>query len=125
MSNSIGKMRYRVKVERATNTRDAGGGLSQVFNSVATIYANIKPKSANSTYRQGILQEKVTHEITIRFMKNIDTNSRITYGNRSFAVNGIINVDERDRFLTLLCEEGIAIWVLKILMLLKKDLKID
>ena len=41
-------MRYRVKVERATNTRDAGGGLSQVFNSVATIYANIKPKSANS-----------------------------------------------------------------------------
>ena len=109
MSNSIGKMRYRVKVERATNTRDAGGGLSQVCNSVATIYANIKPKSANSTYRQGILQEKVTHEITIRFMKNIDTNSRITYGNRSFAVNGIINVDERDRFLTLLCEEGIAI----------------
>ena len=109
MSNSIGKMRYRVKVERATNTRDAGGGLSQAFNSVATIYANIKPKSANSTYTQGMLQEKVTHEITIRYMKNIDTNSRITYGTRQFAVNGIINVDERDRFLTLLCEEGIAI----------------
>jgi head-tail adaptor len=42
-------------------------------------------------------------------MKNIDTNSKITYGNRSFAVNGIVNVDERDRFLTLLCEEGVAI----------------
>lgn len=109
MSNSIGKMRYRVKVERATNTRDAGGGLSQAFNAVATIYANIKPKSANSRYREGMLQEKVTHEITIRYMKNIDTNSRITYGTRSFAVNGIINVDERDRFLTLLCEEGVAI----------------
>lgn len=109
MSNSIGKMRYKVKVERATNTRDAGGGLSQAFSSVATIYANIKPKSANSAYRQGMLQEKVTHEITIRYMKNIDTNSKITYGTRSFAVNGIVNVDERDRFLTLLCEEGIAI----------------
>lgn len=109
MANSIGKMRYRVKVERATNTRDAGGGLSQSFRSVATIYANIKPKNANSVYRQGMLQEKVTHEITIRYMKNIDTNSKITYGNRSFAINGIINVDERDRFLTLLCEEGIAI----------------
>ena len=109
MANSIGKMRYRVKVERATNTRDAGGGLAQDFGSVATIYANIKPKNANSTYRQGMLQEKVTHEITIRYMKNIDTNSKITFGTRSFAINGIINVDERDRFLTLLCEEGIAI----------------
>jgi len=109
MANSIGKMRYKVKVERATNTRDAGGGLAQSFGSVATIYANIKPKNANSVYRQGMLQEKVTHEITIRYMKNIDTNSKITFGTRSFAINGIINVDERDRFLTLLCEEGIAI----------------
>lgn len=109
MANSIGKMRYRVKVEMATNTRDAGGGLAQAFGSVATIYANIKPKSANSTYRQGMLQEKVTHEITIRYMQNIDTNSKITFGTRSFAVNGIVNVDERDRFLTLLCEEGVVI----------------
>ena len=109
MSNSIGKMRYKVKVETATNTRDAGGGLSQTFGAVAYIFANIKPKNANSIYRQGILQEKVTHEITIRYRQDIDTNSKITYGNRSFAVNGIINVDERDRFLTLLCEEGVAI----------------
>ena len=45
MANSIGKMRYRVKVERATNTRDAGGGLAQSFGSVATIYANINPRT--------------------------------------------------------------------------------
>ena len=102
-------MRYRVKVERATNTRDAGGGIAQAFNPVTFIYADIKPKSANSVYRQGMLQEKVTHEVTIRYMTNIDTNSRITFGTRQFAINGIINVDERDRFLTLLCEEGIAI----------------
>jgi len=109
MANSIGKMRYRVKVERATNTRDAGGGISQAFNPVTFIYANIKPTSATSSYRQGMVQEKVTHEVTIRYMTNIDTNSRITFGTRQFAINGIINVDERDRFLTLLCEEGIAI----------------
>lgn len=109
MANSIGKMRYKVKVERATNTRDAGGGLSQSFSPVSHVYANIVPKNANSAYRQGMLQEKVTHEITIRYMNNVDTNSKITYGTRSFAVNGIVNVDERDRYLKLLCEEGVAI----------------
>ena len=65
MANSIGKMRYKVKVETATNTRDAGGGLSQAFGAVAFIFANIKPKSANSTYRQGILQEKVRKVIKL------------------------------------------------------------
>tara|TARA_R110001583_G_scaffold194878_1_gene367424 strand:+ start:937 stop:1266 length:330 start_codon:yes stop_codon:yes gene_type:complete len=109
MANSIGKMRYRIKVENATNTRDAGGGMSQAYNSAAFVYANIKPTNANSSYRQGMVQEKVTHEITMRFMKNIGTNSRISYGTRLFDVKGIINVDERDRFLKLLCEEGVAI----------------
>ena len=102
-------MRYRIKVENATNTRDAGGGMSQAYNSAAFVYANIKPTNANSSYRQGMVQEKVTHEITMRFMKNIGTNSRISYGTRLFDVKGIINVDERDRFLKLLCEEGVAI----------------
>jgi len=109
MSNSIGKMRYRVKVERSTNTRDAGGGISQAFSPTTTIYANIMPKSANSSYRQGMVQEKVTHEVTLRYMENIDTNSIIVFGSRRFNVRGIINVDERDRFLKLQCEEGIAI----------------
>ena len=112
MANSIGKMRYRVKVENSTNTRDAGGGISQSFSPVTYIYANIKPTNANSTYRQGMVQEKVTHEVTIRYMNNISTNSRVTYGTRNFNVKGIVNVDERDRFLKLLCEEGVAIWVL-------------
>jgi|TARA_R110000796_G_C14477820_1_gene426338 SPP1 family predicted phage head-tail adaptor len=109
MSNSIGKMRYRVKVENATNTRDAGGGLSQAYTVASFVYANIKPTSANSTYRQGIVLEKVTHEVTMRYMTNISTNSRVSYGSRNFNVRGIVNVDERDRFLKLLCEEGVAI----------------
>jgi SPP1 family predicted phage head-tail adaptor len=109
MANSIGKMRFRVKVERSTNTRDAGGGISQAFNPVTYIYANIKPTSANSSYRQGMVQEKITHEVTLRYMTNIDTNSRITYGTKNFNIKGIINVDERDRYLKLLCEEGVAI----------------
>ena len=110
MSNSIGKMRYRIKVETATNTRDTGGGITQAYTPVTFIYANIKPTNANSSYRQGIVQEKVTHEVTIRYMNNISTNHRISYGSRLFDIKGIINIDERDRFLKLLCEEGVAIW---------------
>jgi head-tail adaptor len=42
-------------------------------------------------------------------MTNIDTNSLISVGTRKFNIRGIVNVDERDRFLKLLCEEGVAV----------------
>jgi head-tail adaptor len=42
-------------------------------------------------------------------MDNISTNHRISFGSRTFNIKGIINVDERDRFLKLLCNEGVAI----------------
>ena len=104
-------MRYLVKLQNAENTRDSGGGISQAFKTITRIYANIKPVKADSRYRQGIVTEKVTHEVTIRYTDNISTNYRILFGTRAFNIRGIINVDERDRFLKLLCEEGVAIWV--------------
>jgi len=58
MANSIGKMRYRVKVERATNTRDAGGGISQAFNPVTFIYANIKTYKRHKLLQAGYATRK-------------------------------------------------------------------
>jgi head-tail adaptor len=42
-------------------------------------------------------------------MDNISTNHRISFGSRLFDIKGIIDVDERSRFLKLLCAEGVAI----------------
>jgi len=33
-----------------------------------------------------------------------------------FNIRAIINVDERDRFLKLLCEQGVATWVMALIL---------
>ena len=56
-----------------------------------------------------MVQESTTHEIIIRFVKNISTKYRLKFENRTFNIRNIQNIDERDRFLKLKCTEGEAI----------------
>jgi SPP1 family predicted phage head-tail adaptor len=46
--------------------------------------------------------------VTVRFRSDIGTDMRIQYQARNFNIKHIRNVDERDRFLLLMCNEGEA-----------------
>lgn len=109
MATTIGRMRHKVKLQSATATRDAGGGVSESWTTAKELWADIRPVSGAEKYRQGKVQETLTHEITIRHRTGIDTNYRIQYESRNFNIKSIRNIDERDRFLVLLCTEGEAI----------------
>lgn len=109
MATTIGKMRYKVKLQKATTTRDAGGGVTESWTTLKEIWADIKPVSGSERYRQGKVQETLTHEITIRYREDLGTNYRIQYESRNFNIKSARNIDERDRFWVLLCTEGEAI----------------
>ena len=106
---SIGKMRYEVQLQKPTNTRDTGGGLTETWSTLANLWADIKPLRGAETYRQGQVQEKTTHLITIRYRRDIGTNYRILYDSDNYNIKYIKNLDNRDRFLELECELGVAI----------------
>ena len=105
---NIGNLRYKVDLQAPTRTSDGAGGYTEAFNTIAQIFADIRPQNAIESYRQGQLQEKVTHKIYIRYRSDIQTNYKIVYESRSFMIKGIKNMNERDRFLELHCEEGVA-----------------
>lgn len=106
---SIGKMRYPLQLQSPTATRDTGGGVTESYTTLKTIFGSIKPVSGQERYRQGKLQESVTHEIIVRHRSDISTNYRLVYDSRNFNIRNIRNIDERNRFMLLLCTEGEAI----------------
>tara|TARA_Y100000114_G_scaffold139428_1_gene143403 strand:+ start:993 stop:1319 length:327 start_codon:yes stop_codon:yes gene_type:complete len=106
---SIGKMRHQLQLQAPTVTRDAGGGVTESYTTLNNIFGSIRPVNGQERYRQGKVQESVTHEITVRFRKDIDTNYRIVHEDRNFNIKHIRNLDERDRFMLLICTEGEAI----------------
>lgn len=108
MTNSIGKMRFRAELQSPTSTTDAGGGSAVTWTRLTNLYCNIKPIRAEEKYRQGQVQDSVTHDVYIRHRDNISTKYRLVYESRVFNIRGILNIDERDRYLLLKCQEGVA-----------------
>jgi len=102
----IGKLRERVTIEQPTRASDGQGGYTETWSTLATVWAAIKPVTARETYFGHKLEHRVTHKITIRYRSDIAIQMRIAQGTRYFQIHGYKNVDERNRFLELLCEEG-------------------
>jgi len=106
---SIGKMRFEIELQKPTNTRDAGGGITEEYTTLSNLYASIETTRGNETLRQGQVQEKTTHIFTIRYRRDIGTNYRIRYDSDNYNIKYIKNIDNRNRYLELECERGVAL----------------
>ena len=108
MTVSIGSMREQITIQSLGTTRDTGGGISSNYSDSQTIQASIKPLNGKEVYKQGKLQDHVSHEIMIRFNSSVTAKNRIKLGSRFFNIRSVINVDERSRYMKILAEEGVA-----------------
>ena len=108
MTVSIGSMREQITIQTLGTTRDSGGGISSDYSDSQTIQASIKPLNGKEVYKQGKLQDNVTHEIMIRHNSSVTAKDRIKFGSRFFNIRSVMNVDERSRYMKILAEEGVA-----------------
>lgn len=114
---SVGSMRYRLQIQSMTRTSDDGGGSSISWVKVADVFADIQPQnSAESVFgRENQMREVTQHKIIIRYRKDVTAKNRIvqTYKKdgvattRTFNIRGVVNVENRFKFLELLCDEGV------------------
>ena len=75
----------------------------------ATIYAPGQVWAAVQPMPPGAFDEqKVTHQVTIRYHAQVGFNTKITHAGRSLYVRGVQNVDERNAYQVLLCEEVVT-----------------
>lgn len=102
---NAGQLRHRVTIQQLTRVEDEGGGHEENWADVATVWAAIKPMRGSERYEAQQVQSTLTHKVTIRYRAGIKPQMRILYGNRIFEVEAVIDVDERHKWLELLCSE--------------------
>ena len=116
----IGDLRHLVDIQNATDTTDDAGGFTQVYDTVTSVFASIKPKKGTEVYGEGSqgmqLENSITHEIFIRWRNDFTFNnsSRIVFDDRAgttrtFNVRSILNLEEKDRFFKISAEENVAV----------------
>jgi len=112
----LGKMRQKLKLQTQTRTADGGGSEAVEWSTSTSIMGYIQPKSGGGRLFGDQLEERITHIITIRHRRDVSHKNRLVYEyyqkgikyTRIFNVRRTINRDSKDKFLDIMCEEGVA-----------------
>lgn len=105
MPLTIGALRHRVTLEQVTQTPDGGGGSTETWTAVASLWASIDPISGSESLIAERVAGAITHTIHIRHRSGVTPAMRFRLGTRIFEITAVIDPDERRRHLKCLCHE--------------------
>lgn len=103
-----GKLRNSITIERETDTPNDSGGQDIIWSQYKKVKAFIKPVSGTERVRGMKLESPLSHSIFIRYTADILPDDRVKFGSRYMQIRAVINIEERNRWLELSCEEGVA-----------------
>lgn len=101
---NIGKMRHQITFQRQTEEKDRLGGYTDDWINVVTTWAQISPVSGREFLTQ-MRENTVSHKIYCRYRPGITPKMRIRFKGRIFRIISVINWEERNEGLTIMCEE--------------------
>ena len=101
----IGNLNKRVTIQGRVVTQSTTGMEIETWSDLDTVWACVQPIKGKEFWQAQQISSKLDMRVTIRYRSNVSTLNRLKYGNRYFDIVAVINTDERNRFLTLMCEE--------------------
>ena len=105
-----GRLRHRIYLQSKSVIRDAFGSevITYVSETPRPVSAGIEPVTVREYFGSQQPKGEVTHKVVIRYYKGVQLDWRVLWGTRQFNIVSIINVDERNKEMVLLCKEWIS-----------------
>jgi SPP1 family predicted phage head-tail adaptor len=101
----LGSLNQRAIVRAQTLTPDGGGGYTESWDVVATVWARLEPVSGADRTVADKRQSRARHKITVRRANVFAAGQRVEIGTRIFAVRALLDAGPQSPFVTLLSEE--------------------
>ena len=102
----IGSLNKRVTFQYETKTADNMGGFDVVWTDYATVFAAIWPTSAKELTQSMQTDMVITHKIRVRYRSAFKPSWKLKFGSRYFNIVSILNPNERNEWLDLMCKES-------------------
>ena len=102
---NIGKLRHRITLLRQVNEVNDYGASTQTWKRVATVWADVRPVSGREYFSAQQVQSEVTTQIWLRHIEGIKPTMKVKFGEREFEILSVLNTQERDVSLQLMCKE--------------------
>ena len=105
---TAGMLREPLTIQRQVSVSDGMGGQAIQWITLATIRAHVAPLSGREVVQAMQLQASITHRIYMRYRADLTPADRIVMRGQPLQVRAIINVEMRNRWLELACDQGVA-----------------
>ncbi len=101
----VGVLRRRLLLEAAMATPDGLGGTTQVYETVAAVWAQLEWIAGGERWRLGRPEQVATHRVTLRWRAGVDAGQRLRDGDRLFDIRAVADPDGGRRRLVCLVQE--------------------
>ena len=104
----VAEFRHTIELyDRVAGVSDGLGHSTPVDTLMITTKAAIWPISSSEVRANMRDETNVTHNIRIYYQSGISMNLYVVFGTRTFEIKGIVNPEERNVYLDLICNENL------------------
>jgi len=104
----IGNLRHRVTIQKPVITHDNIGQEVESWQEVAIVWASIEPLSGKEYFNAQQVNSEISTKVCIRYMAGITSKMRIVFKTHIYNILSVINFEERNIYLQLLCSEKVG-----------------
>jgi SPP1 family predicted phage head-tail adaptor len=102
---AIGELRTRLTLESPSRTDDGGGGAIVTWETVAQVWAAVRPLGGGEGFALDRVAGRLSHEILIRHRDDVTLAMRFREGTRVYDIRSAFDPDGRRHWLKCLAEE--------------------
>ena len=103
---NIGDLNKRITLQYQTKVSDGLGAFTTTWVDACEVWAAIWPVSSAEIVQANSPTMLVTTKIRIRYRSVIKSSWRVKFGKRYFNIVSIVNANERNEYLDLMCKEA-------------------
>ena len=100
-----GDLRHRITIEAPVRQPDGLGGAILTWTPIAEVWAAIWPRTASEAMLLDRPAGTASHDIWVRYRDGMVPEMRIVSGSRVFNILGVIDTEDRRRWLKCIVEQ--------------------
>lgn len=102
-----GRMRFRITIQSKTDAKGSAGQPIGTWATFKTVWAGIDPLKGKELFTAQATE--AAHEVVfnIRYLSGVTVKQRISWDSRTFDIQSVVNVGERNKELMLYCRERV------------------
>ena len=100
-----GKLKHRVTIQELSIARNDYGEDIESWVDLKTVWAYVEPLRGREYWQAKQVVGEITGRITIRYLEGLNEKMRVIYGEKTYNILAVINLQEKNRVMQFLVKE--------------------